>query len=252
MPEQSTKPVGATVATLSVIRCAFRVNGPFRLADVVRETKLNRSTAFNILRTLVLEEVLEFDLASKVYRLTDQLYRLVRGDEPLPPDKHKRLQEGMARVAEIYGISVAFWRAQSDILVLAAVAEAGEEVKLTQSLGRTVPILYGAAGRAVAAARNLSERELERLLGQLAVDPVEVLPAFLADLDRARRRGWADDGGTLQPGVKAVAVPVVSCEGGVVGACATLMLRGQFTALEEKAIALSLKQVVVNGWETGE
>src|SRR4030095_5260679 len=64
------KPVGAVRATLNVVRHAARATEPFSLADLVKAIGLNRSTAFNISKTLVQEGVLAFDPTSKVYKLT--------------------------------------------------------------------------------------------------------------------------------------------------------------------------------------
>ena len=60
---------------------------------------------------------------------------------------------------------------------------------------------------------------------------------------RARKRGWADDGGSLQPGVRAVAAALHDTAGRVDGACAALMLSGQFDVRNEEAVAIALGRI---------
>ncbi|SCW72845.1 transcriptional regulator, IclR family [Sphingobium faniae] len=236
------KQVGATVATLALIRHACRAHSAFRLADVVKDTGLNRSTAFNILRTLVQEGILRFDAESKVYVLTDYLPRLVRGMDESVSDRIAHVHEGMAHVAQLYGINVAHWVVRGDFLILAAVAKSNRDITLTEAEGKTVPLLYGAAGRAVAAARSLPDEELARLMAMLGDDSAAALARLKEDIRRAQSRGWADDGASLQPSVKAVAAAIHDENGRVEGACATLVLNGQFSAEDEEAIALALRR----------
>jgi len=142
----------------------------------------------------------------------------------------------MGHVAQLYGISVAHWAVRGDFLVLAALVASPSDIALTEVEGRTVPLLYGAAGRAVLAARALPDEELARLLAEFGEGGTPKLDKLKEDLRRAQRRGWADDGASLQPGVKAVAVALYGDDGKVEGACATLMLNGQFMMFATKGM----------------
>lgn len=62
------KLVGAVVSALDIMRFLAQADEPLRLAQISRSLGLNNSTCFNILRTLELEGIVEFDRLSKLYR----------------------------------------------------------------------------------------------------------------------------------------------------------------------------------------
>jgi DNA-binding IclR family transcriptional regulator len=237
------KLVPGTVATLNVLRRLCTALGPLRLVEVAEPLRMNRSTVFNILRTLVHEGVVRFDGVAKTYAMTAYLADLVSGGDTGAVDRDVALREGMLRVAELYNVNVAQWRIRGDRLVMVAAAESDAEVKLTQASGRRIPLLYGAVGRAVAAAMPLSDDEIARRHRQTNWRRAQSLDALIGDVKTARRRGWADDGGSVLPGTTAVAVALRNAEGVVDGGCAALMFSGQFDATGEAAVAHALQQV---------
>ena len=62
-----TKLVGALVSGLSILRFLSAQGVPMGVTKIARELKINPSTCFNLLRTLVHEGLLQFDESSKAY-----------------------------------------------------------------------------------------------------------------------------------------------------------------------------------------
>jgi len=242
-PQAGVKLVGATVATIAVLRRLCAGASPLSLAEIAKPLALNRSTAFNILRTLAHEGVVHFDPAAKTYAVTNQLIDLVRGVSHQPRDRIHVLREGMAQVAGLYQVNVAHWVIHGDRLVLSAVAESPAEIKLTQLEGQRIPLLHGAVGRAVAAALPMPDEEISRRFATTAWRKPQDLGALTAAIRQARRRGWADDGGAAPPGTRAIAVALRDEDGVVDGGCAALMFAGQYDAEGEAAIAAALRTI---------
>ena len=73
-PEDGTEPgarkyVGAVENAVAILRFLAHAHAPAGVAHIARETGINLSTTFNILRTLTKEGLASFDTRSKEYRL---------------------------------------------------------------------------------------------------------------------------------------------------------------------------------------
>ncbi|MCK9544112.1 MAG: helix-turn-helix domain-containing protein [Novosphingobium sp.] len=236
------KLVGATVSTIAILRHLYGASGPLRLIEISGPLSLNRSTAFNILRTLAHEGVVTFDPAAKTYFLQPDFGEAMMGGGRTR-DRERRLEEGMARLAQLYKINVTRWAVRGERLVLTAVAESPAPVKLSHNLGQRIPLLQGAVGRAVAAAMPLADEDIAALFARTVWQMPQDLDTLIADIHRTRRRGWADDGGSVPPGTRALAVALRDDAGTVEGGCAVLLFAGQYKARDERAIVAALEQI---------
>ena len=70
------KPVSNAIR---ILRHLSQVGKPERSLDIARQLSINPSTCFNILRTLVQEDVVDFSPLSKRYSVGSGLARLVEG-----------------------------------------------------------------------------------------------------------------------------------------------------------------------------
>ena len=64
-----TKLVGALVGGISVLRYLSASNSPLGVTQVARDLKINPSTCFNLLRTLVHEGLVVFNPDTKTYQI---------------------------------------------------------------------------------------------------------------------------------------------------------------------------------------
>ena len=72
----TVKPV---VNAVRILRYLTHTGAPERAADIARHLSINPSTCFNILRTLVAEDVVDFNGRSKTYSAGLGLARLLGG-----------------------------------------------------------------------------------------------------------------------------------------------------------------------------
>ena len=70
----TVKPVANAIR---ILRYLTQTGAPERAADIARHLSINPSTCFNILRTLVAEDVVDFNALSKTYSAGLGLARLV-------------------------------------------------------------------------------------------------------------------------------------------------------------------------------
>lgn len=91
-----------------------------------------------------------------------------------------------------------------EAIVLHAV-EADHDVRLSYALYGRAPMHLGASGKVLAA--YLEDEQRERLLATVSD------PALAASLDEIRERGWVVTTGEVDPGVSAVAAPVLDARG---------------------------------------
>lgn len=100
------KPV---VNAVRILRYLTHKGAPERAADIARHLGINPSTCFNILRTLVAEDVVDFNPLSKTYSAGLGLARLV---EQLVT-QGQRLQMALPAMRELaarFGVTVTLWR----------------------------------------------------------------------------------------------------------------------------------------------
>ena len=202
-----TKPVGAVVAALQILRCLGRHRESLRLADIVREESLNTSTALNILRTLENERLVAFDRRTKRYALAHGLTDLAA---PLHDhaDPARRAAPAMAAAAQELHATIGLWRRVGDEVELVHVADSSAAMRIAFTIGRRLPMLLGAMGRLVAARGDFDEVTLRH--GFDAV-PWAIAPDYATwrdEVETARHDGVGIDRGHVNAGILGLAVPV--------------------------------------------
>lgn len=124
----------------------------------------------------------------------------------------------MRAIAEATGESVLLARAEwdTDEVVLVQRIDSAHALSVLSPIGRRSKLAPGCLGRALL--MGLDPASAKATLDALEVDPLTVRTQtdkqlLLAELDEARKRGYAFDHGEYLPDVSGVAVPVIS-EGG--------------------------------------
>jgi len=234
------KPV---VNAVRILRYLTQKGAPERAADIARHLGINPSTCFNILRTLVAEDVVDFNALSKTYSAGLGLARLV---EQLVT-QGQRLQLALSPMRELatrFGVTVTLWRRMgSDRIVLMHSESSPTHVHIDMPAGQRLPLLMGASGRLFVGRMGLSDDEL-----RLAFEPIRwarnlSFETYQREVNRARRRGWAVDDGYFSAGVLAVAAPVCDPSDHITFTVSAVMIRGQRSEAEVEAIGEALRDL---------
>src|SRR5437868_3167252 len=82
------KLVGAVANAATILRFLRTTNGPATVTQITRAVKIYPSTCFNILRTLIQEDFVQFDATAKTYQLSLGLVALAQGALEHSPELH--------------------------------------------------------------------------------------------------------------------------------------------------------------------
>jgi DNA-binding IclR family transcriptional regulator len=183
---------------------------------IVNATGFSRTTTHRMLKALEAHGLLELEDAEG-YRLGPRLLRLAAAatrERPLRDIAHPVLE----RLAATSGESAQLYvRSGSERLCVDSV-ESTSELRTIVSVGATLPLTAGSAGKVFLA--HLEDPVRDRLLaGYRPMTPTGPDRARLADeLEAIQRRGWASSSGEREPGVASVSAPVFAGHDGLVAA----------------------------------
>lgn len=228
----TTKSAGATLVkpvsnAIRILRYLSQVGTPERSVDIARQLKINPSTCFNILRTLVQEEVVDFSALSKRYSVGLGLARLV---EQLVTQGH-RVQMAkplLQNLAARQRVTITLWRKMSpDRIVIVASAASPTDVRIDMAEGQRLPILMGASGRLFATQIDLDDPEVQSSFDTIRWAQPLPLEVYREEVRQAAERGWALDDGHFSGGILAIAAPVYSPNHSIDFTVSAVMFRGQ-------------------------
>jgi DNA-binding IclR family transcriptional regulator len=234
------KPV---VNAIRILRYLTKEGAPARAADIARHLSINPSTCFNILRTLVSVDVVDFNALSKTYSAGIGLARLM---EQLVT-QGQRLQMAappMRETAARFGVTVTLWRRMGlDRIVLVRSESSPTELHIDMPAGQRLPLLMGASGRLFVGRLGLTDDELRHAFELIRWARPLTFDTYLREVNRARRRGWAVDDGYFAAGVLAVAAPVCDPSANVAYTVSAVMIRGQRSDADIEIIGEALRDL---------
>jgi len=226
-PATIVKPVDNAIR---MMRHLSLIGKPSTVTLISRELKINPSTCFNILRTLVWNGMLEFDQATKTYTLglgaVDLANRaLLKGGGGNFLDV---MHPAMEQLAVEYGVTVTVWRRiGEDRQMLVHIIDSAAAVRLHVRLSQRLPLLIGANGRIMAAFGGLDEDQIRQRYSALKWARPVGIEDYLAQVGKAREKGWAIDEGNHVAGIYSVAAPIFNTARIIRGTLVATMLMGQ-------------------------
>src|SRR6516225_3190540 len=237
------KSVGAVVSASHVLRYLQSTRGPVTATQIARSLKLNPSTCFNLLRTLIYEDFVEFDEASKTYTLSLGILVLAKG--ALEQNIELRtLQPKLQDFALRHHVMTAVVRRiGNDRSVLVAVCESDLPIRIHGRAGVRSPLLLGAAGRVFAAYADMPEAEMKSRFKLLRLARHLDFQTFLSQVKEVRDTGWALDDGYYYIGTVSIAAPVFNADGKVALCCSAIMFNGQYDSKKTASMALELIEI---------
>lgn len=212
-PAKPRPPVGSVVQAITILRHLGGLAEGAGVTAIARATGIGPSSCFNVLRTLVSEDMVSFDDVTKRYRLglgmVDLAQQALRGDALV-----NSAQPVMARLAEEHDAAVGLWRLSSrGRLTLVALSESEAATRIHMVVGQRQPAAAGATGRAVIAARRLDDAAIREAFASLRWSNPPEAEAYLREVREAERRGWAQDIGNINHGVSTVATTISDAAG---------------------------------------
>ena len=208
------KVVGAVAQAFRILRLLAAANRPLGVNAIARDAGVNPSTAFNILRTLVIEEAIEFDELSKTYKLGAGLLRLC--SKLLEQSIVDDIRPELNRLATETNCLVGIWQVSEGRMTLLERATGSRPIRLDMEIKQRLPFMAGALGRAYAAFHALSDAEIRKRFPELRWGGTIDADTYIAEVREAERTGYAIDNEALYPGVVTVASVLTNHSGEVV------------------------------------
>lgn len=218
------KPVANAIG---ILRYLSQTAAPERAADIARHLSINPSTCFNILRTLVAEDVLDFNPHSKMYSAGLGLAKLV--DQLMTQGQRIELARPVMEVlAARFQVTVTLWRRMGlDRIVLVSSVASPTALRIDMPAGQRLPLLMGASGRLFVAQLGWSEDDARTEFERIRWSRPISFDTYWREVVRAKRRGWAVDDGYFATGILTVAAPVRDPTGAIAFTVSAVMIRGQ-------------------------
>jgi DNA-binding IclR family transcriptional regulator len=237
----SGKVVGAVVGAIKILRYLSNASEPVGVTRIAKDTKLNTSTCFNILRTLASEDLVFFDPLSKTYTVSLGIMDLAKGATALAGDISS-VRPLMERIARDHGVTVTLWQPIANnrkVLIMSALTRSAMRIQM--AVGQRLPMFIGATGRVFAAFSAVAENEMRRRFAEIRWDRPLSFEEFAAQVQEAARQGWAVDNGYFADGTVSVAVPILNDAGVAVMAVTATMFAGQYDEGRAAAIVDELR-----------
>lgn len=235
--------VRPVVNAVSILRYLSHTGAPERAADIARHLSINSSTCFNILRTLVAEDVVDFNPLSKTYSAGLGLARLV---EQLVT-RGQRLQLAsplMHDLAAEFGVTVTLWRRMgTDRIVLVSSESSPTNLHINMPTGQRLPLLMGASGRLFTGRLGLTQEQLRDEFNKIRWARPISFETYLQEVALARKRGWASDDGYFANGVLALAAPVQDQTANIAFTVSTVMIRGGYDEAQINALGEAVRDL---------
>jgi DNA-binding IclR family transcriptional regulator len=192
----------------AVLRLLGKSDRPQSLQSIARELGLVPSTCFYVLRALVAEEFVSFDPETKRYSLEAGVLTLARHWLRRNPF-NDLAQPALDRISQAFDVTAfGVHIVGLDHIVVVAVSQSGNSLRLSAEIGSRFPALISATGRCIAAFGDHSESDLQARFKTLRWDAPPTWDQWKEQVARTRVQGFAVDEGQYMAGVTVVAAPV--------------------------------------------
>ncbi|WP_208297741.1 IclR family transcriptional regulator [Actinophytocola oryzae] len=218
-PSQQRSGAQAVERALAVLHCVEATDDSVGVTELAQRTGLTVSTAHRLARTLTEAGLLRQDARSERYGLGPALVVLGRkAERRLGYQQALPLLEELAEeTGESINLGI---RAGNEVNVVLDVMSS-QPLRFNQESGTRIPLHVSAMGKCLLACGDI-DAEIEGLgdLDRATHRTITDRDQLRAELELVRERGWALNDEERNPGVRAVAAPVLRPGGGVVGAIA--------------------------------
>ncbi len=233
------KPVSNAIR---ILRYLSELGSPARAINIARNLSINASTCFNILRTLVLEGIVDFDPLSKTYTTGIGLTRLV---ENLLTEGQRiaAVIPHMRDVAAEFSVTVTLWKRHGpDRIVLVKSEASPTNLRIEMAEGQQLPVLMGSTGRVIAPHLGLNNKQLRALFRTTRWQRPLSFEKYWEQVECAGKKGFAVDEGYFARGIRTMAAPVYDRAGSVTFTLVAVMVAGQHEEKTVEKLGAALKE----------
>ncbi len=205
---EMTVTVGSVTNAIAILR-HLAGTSPQGVNAIARALSLSPSSCFNILKTLVAEDFIDFDDLRKTYTLGAAPGRLF-ADAGANGDWIEWLLGHLESLASRHSLCCGLWRVRGNRVVLSEVIDSPLSTRIHLSKGQRLPIYLGAMGRAVIALEGLSREQVQSIIGEMRWENPPKPAEYWRDIQRTKSEAWSLDDGNYMKGIASVAAVIVN------------------------------------------
>ena len=208
MVEDRVPAVESAVRILKFLK--DRNHRPWGVSELSRSLELNKSTCFNILKSLTQHGLVAYDGGTKKYGLGSGLIEL-GGAASTATSRATVAKPFLQDLFDELKLTCLLGQRFQDQVIIVDRVEAQDPFRITIPVGQAIPVGQGALGRCFLA--YLPEADLDHLWSQGVLEHADprkgqqVAP-IAKTLAKVRHQGFAESFGEITKGVNAVAAPI--------------------------------------------
>jgi DNA-binding IclR family transcriptional regulator len=235
--EPTQRRVGSVRDAIAILRHLERIGGGEGVNRIARSLDLSPSSCFNLLKTLVAEQFVDFDDATKLYSLGPGAIAL--GRRALDPaGAFELFRPRLEALADKHSVTAGLLRLRrGEQLILVGLAESPAAYRIHMSPGQRLPAATGAGGRCVMAFSHLDEASVRRRFDAVKWADPPPFETYIAEVEAARVDGWAIDEGHFLTGVTTIAAPCLNASGAPEYVVTATLFTGQHP--QERLLAIA-------------
>lgn len=242
MSPEPQKTVPAVENAAKILRHLARRGQPEGAAGVARATALSVSSTFNILKTLVSQDLVSFDPVAKTYRIGIGMLELATpllGTSPVD-----LILPAMAQIAEDHKVMVALWQiTDAERIILQSRVVPSSVAHVNVRPGARLPAYIGAIGRCYVAALGLDKTKArEKFLPLRWQTPLD-FEDYWSEVQTCKSRGYAADYGNMFTGMLTVAAICLDNSGTPRLGLSSINIAGQVSREKLHEVGLVLKEL---------
>ena len=239
MRHTTPKLVPAVQNAVLILRLLAGAGRPLGATQIARETGLNVSSAFNILRTMSHEGLLHVDAETKTYSIG--IGMMAFAVPLLGANPSDLLRPVLSAIAEENRVVIALWHITvEERMVLIDSFAAPNIVQVVIARNSRLPVFAGALGRAYAAKLRLDEAATRKGYESVRWQNAPGFEAYWKDVLAARQAGHARDRGQLFIGLDSMAAVACDANGVPRLGMSSITIAGQHDADPRLKVAKAL------------
>ena len=202
--------IRAVDRALDILMCFTRQIPRLTMTQIADQAGMNKSTVHRLLGTLEKKRFVQRDPATGLYQLGIRLFQMAY--LTLEQSDLRRLAAPiMQHLCEQYKETITLSVIDDTDLIFLEVIESPQRVKLAASTGQRLPALSTAAGKAMLAhmPNEVVLSFLERGMQKFTQFTITRKDAFMENLEKARKQGFAISMQEFEDGINAVAAPIL-------------------------------------------
>jgi len=224
---------------LAMLEWLARAGQPCRVTEAAQAFGVPRSNAHRTLQTLVACGWAVQDTASSAYRPSMKLFEL-GAQAGAATDVPALLRPLLAQLAKASGETIHLAALDGAEILYLDKFDSPLPVAAYSRIGGRAPAYCVASGKALLAAQHPDEAALRALLGPLTAHTPKTITghaALLAELERVRARGYAENREEWRTGVCGLGAPVFDARGQAVAAVGMSVPSIRFARAQSRALA---------------